>query len=178
MSIKCPGQAAVQSPESIRTGEASVFARISDSIICDLFRIIMQDLLVMPTLTWTRNNTQICTEKKPETQTKVWLGTVKHFISALPTPSLWLSEVFFLFPLSSGPPTKLFSFLLFGQSPLDLRHGQRDDHKRDSAWGDSVQRDQHEHPPDHDQGRVPFGSNGPEAAGKWGNVCPMPFMLV
>ena len=91
---------------------------------------------------------------------------MKHFISALPTPSLWLSEVFFLFPLSSGPPTKLFSFLLFGQSSLDLRHGQRDDHKRDSAWGDSLQRDQHEHPADHEQGRVPVGRDGAEAAGK------------
>ena len=48
MSIKCPGQSAVRS-QSER--EASVFARISDSIICDLFRDIMQDLLVMPTLT-------------------------------------------------------------------------------------------------------------------------------
>ena len=35
MSIKCPGQSAVRSQSEM---EASVFARISDSIICDLFR--------------------------------------------------------------------------------------------------------------------------------------------
>ena len=84
---------------------------------------------------------------------------LKHLISA-PT------EVFFFSPLSDEARTKLFSFLLFGQSPLDLRDGQRDDHKRDPARVNPVQRDQHEHPPHHEQGRVPPGPHGPEETGK------------
>ena len=89
---------------------------------------------------------------------------MKHLISTLPTLSP--TEVFFFSPLSEEAHTKPFSFLLFGQSPLDLRDGQRDDHKRDPARVNPVQRDQHEHPPHHEQGRVPPGPHGPEETGK------------
>ena len=80
MLIKCPRQFGVN-----QKGRSKCFARISDSNNLRTFsENIMQVLLQMPKLTWTRNNTQFCTEKKPETQTQVWLEAMKHFISALP----------------------------------------------------------------------------------------------
>ena len=123
MLIKCPGQSGVN-----QKGRSKCFARISDSKLRTFSENIMQVLLLMPKLTWTRNNTQFCTEKKPETQTQVWLETMKHFIFALPPQSQADWSVLFIRALRR-PRIKLFSFLVSGpvstrQQPWTTRRSQ------------------------------------------------------
>lgn len=165
------------SPESIRKGETSVSPDLNfgpfQKISCK-FSYYCQN---WPEQETTHSSVQKRSQKhRHKSGWKLWSTSSLLFLLCLR-----LTEVFFLSRLSGGPRIKLFSFLLSGQSPLDIRHGQRDDHKCDPARGNPVQRDQPKEYLDHEQGRVPDGHHGSEAAGKSGKlyfICSCSFLMI
>ena len=129
------------SPGSIRKGEASVSPGSVTLIICGPFQKISCKFCYKRQ-NWPEQETTLSSVQKRSQKHRHKSGCRRWSTSSvLFLLCLRLTEEFFLSTLSGGPCIKLFSFLLAGQSPPGIRHGQRDDHKCDPARGDPVQRD-------------------------------------